>query len=448
VPTGPDGQAVADSYEYYAQGLTGDGTLTARVDALSGLISAGPANEAPTLQHSRPGLVAWAKAGLLITPAMTPGSAYAAVMVTGAHGDRFQSNYTHDRPGPGDPVTGSAARWLRLQRSGDTITGYDSADGVGWHRIASARLPRLPATVSVGVFVTSPMTAQQTATQATARFADIALAGSGDGTWRADTIGAAPQDFYPLLGTGTARASGTTVTLTGSGDLALAVPTQAGGDTATATVLFGLVVALIVLIVIATGFVTSEYRRGLIRVTLAATPQRGAVLGAKALVIGAVAFIVGAVAATVALPIGRHVMTGNGNYLFPTSTATAVRVVVGAGLLLALAAIGVLALAAIVRRAAAAVSIGILVFALPMLLGPGVLGPSLSAGAASWLYRASPAAGLSVLDTLPRSTLIDYRFTLANGYYPLTPWAGLAVLAAYSAAALALAGYRWRRRDA
>ena len=83
-----------------------------------------------------------------------------------------------------------------------------------------------------------------------------------------------------------------------------------------------------------------------------------------------------------------------------------------------------------------------------MLLGPGVLGPSLSGGAVSWLYRASPAAGLSVFDTLPRTTLIDYPFTLANGYYPLGPWAGLAVLAAYAAAALALAAYRWRRRDA
>ncbi len=92
--------------------------------------------------------------------------------------------------------------------------------------------------------------------------------------------------------------------MTGSGDLALAVPTQAGGDTASETLLFGLVVALIVLIVIATGFVTGEYRRGLIRVTLAATPQRGTVLAAKALVIGAVAFAVGAVTAAIALPIG------------------------------------------------------------------------------------------------------------------------------------------------
>lgn len=46
------------------------------------------------------------------------------------------------------------------------------------------------------------------------------------------------------------------------------------------------------------------------------------------------------------------------------------RVIISTGPLLALAAVGVVALAAIVRRAAAAVSIGILVFVLSMVLGP------------------------------------------------------------------------------
>ncbi len=416
---------------------------------MTGLVSTGPANQAPTLANTRPALAGWAKAGLLITPTTTQGSAYAALMTTGGHGDRLQTNYTGDQPGLPGTVTDTAPRWLQLRRTGDTITGYDSTDGVSWHRIGSTRLPGLPATVHRWlVRHLADDRPSRSPPRPPLGFDDIALTGSTNGTWQAHSIGMGPQDAYPVLGTGGARASATTVTVTGSGDLALAVPTQAGGDTASETLLFVLVVALIVLIVIATGFVTGEYRRGLIRVTLAATLQRGTVLAAKAFVIGAVAFAVGAVTAAIALPIGRHVMTGNGNFLFPSSSATVVRVVVGTGLLLALAAIGAVALAAIVRRAAAAVSIGILVFVLPMLLGPGVLGPSLSGGAASWLYRASPAAGLSVFDTLPRTTLVDYPFTLANGYYPLGPWAGLAVLAAYAALALAVAVYRWRRRDA
>ena len=42
VPTGPGGEAVADSYQYYAQSLTGDGNLTARISSLTGLIYNGP----------------------------------------------------------------------------------------------------------------------------------------------------------------------------------------------------------------------------------------------------------------------------------------------------------------------------------------------------------------------------------------------------------------------
>ena len=44
---------------------------------------------------------------------------------------------------------------------------------------------------------------------------------------------------------------------------------------------------LIAVVVVAAMFITAEYRRGLIRITLAASPRRGRVLAAKAVVIGA-----------------------------------------------------------------------------------------------------------------------------------------------------------------
>ena len=64
-------------------------------------------------------------------------------------------------------------------------------------------------------------------------------------------------------------------------------------------------VGLIALIVLAAMFVTGEYRRGLIRTTLTASPRRGRVLIAKAVVIAAVAFVVGAAAAAVSIPLGE-----------------------------------------------------------------------------------------------------------------------------------------------
>jgi ABC-type transport system involved in multi-copper enzyme maturation permease subunit len=451
VPTGPDGEAVADSYRYLAQPLTGDGTLTAEISSLTGLIWNGPANRAPSLAHTRPGLAAWTKAGILVTPSAKQGSAYAAVMATGSHGVRFQHNYTHDQAGLPGAITNSSPRWLRLTRTSDTLTGYDSTDGTTWHKIGTARLAGLPATVSIGLFVTSPVSYQASSsgapTQATATFNHVTPTGNTTGTWQSHSIGTSQQDYYPTLGNGNSQRSGTTAVLTGSGDIAPAVA-LAGGNTASDSLLFGIIVALIVLIVAATMFITAEYRRGLIRTTFTATPARGSVLAAKAIVLGAVAFVAGAAAAAVAIPLGEHVLNGNGNYIFPATAFTLARIIVGTGALLAVTAVAVLALGTILRRSAGAVTAGIVVFVLPSLIGPGILGPGASGGVATWLYRVTPAAGFSVLAALPRSVLVNYPYTLGNGYYPLPPWAGLVVLCVYAVAALALAAFLLRRRDA
>lgn len=237
--------------------------------------------------------------------------------------------------------------------------------------------------------------------------------------------------------------------MTGSGDIAPAVA-SADSDTASDSLLFGLVVALIVLIVLATMFMTSEYRRGLIRTTLAATPDRGRVLVAKAIVIGAVGFVVGAVASAAAIPLAEHVMKANGNYVFPAGPLTLARVIGGSGALVGLTAVALLGVGTLTRRSAGAVMLGVVVFILPAFVGPEVLGggSNSSGAAAEWLYRLTPAAGFSMLGLLPRSALVSYRYTMGNGYYPLPPWAGLLVLCAYAAAALVAARIMLARRDA
>jgi ABC-type transport system involved in multi-copper enzyme maturation permease subunit len=454
VPTGPSGEGVADTYELVAKRLTGGGTITARITSLAGQIWAGPANEAPSLADTRPGLTSWAKAGLLITPSTRQGSSYAAVMATGGHGVRFQYDYTHDQAGLSGSPTNTAPRWLRLTRTGDTITGYDSSDGTNWHRVGSAHLTGLPTTVYVGLFATSPTTSEGLATQATGSFDHVAIGPLAEGAaqtalgpWDGASIGTGPQDYYTTLGNGGYRQARDSIVVTGSGDIAPAVA-SVGGDTASDSLLFGLVIALIVLIVIGTMFITSEYRRSLIRTTFAATPDRGRVLTAKAVVIGGVAFAVGAVASAVAIPLGEHVMSANGNYIFPADSLTVARVIVGSGALVALTAVAVLGIGTILRRSAGVILAGVLVFVLPTFTGPGIIGPTSSGSAATWLYRVTPAAGFSMLGLLPRSGLVSYPYTMANGYYPLPPWAGLLVLGAYAAVALFAAWVVLRRRDA
>ncbi|MGH2884333.1 MAG: ABC transporter permease subunit, partial [Solirubrobacteraceae bacterium] len=181
IPTGPGGEGVADSYQYDARSLTGDGTLTARISSLTGLISSGPTNRAPTLAQTRPGVAAWTKAGILLTPSTKQGAAYAAVMATGGRGIRFQYDYTHDQSGKPGSASPASRRWVRLTRAGDTVTGYESPDGTSWQEIGTAHLPVLPATVDVGLFVTSPITYQNGAggipTRATASFDYITITG-------------------------------------------------------------------------------------------------------------------------------------------------------------------------------------------------------------------------------------------------------------------------------
>jgi ABC-type transport system involved in multi-copper enzyme maturation permease subunit len=452
VPTGPGGEAVADSYQYFEQSLSGNGTVAAQITSLTGLISTNSPGVAPSITASRAGLATWAKAGVLLTPTTRQGAPYAAVMATGSHGLRFQDDYTHDQAGLTGTTTRSSARWLRLTRSGDTITGYESPDGTTWQKIGTARLAGLPDTVDVGLFVTSPVTYQDSSegipTQATAAFDHISRNGHADPNgWQTRSVGT--NDYYPKLGSGSLRRSGAAVVLSGSGDIAPAVNLSVlGGNTASDTLPFGTVVALIVVIVVATMFITSEYRGGLIRTTLTATPQRGAVLAAKALVIAIVAFVIGALAVAAAIPLGIHVLDSGGNYVFPADALTLTRIIAGAGAVLAVTAVGALALGTILRSSAGAVTAGMVVFVLPNLIGPGVLGTTASGGVITWLYRLTPAAAFSVFGVLPRSSVVNFPFTLANGYYPLSPWAGLAVLCAYSGAALTLAAYLLRRRDA
>jgi ABC-type transport system involved in multi-copper enzyme maturation permease subunit len=456
VPTGPNGEAVADSYYFVDQPLTGNGTITVRVTSLTDVVSTNAPNRASAgadaVAQSRPGLASWAKAGILITPSTKQGSVYAAVMVTGGHGVRFQYDYTHDRAGLPGPVSATTPRWLRLVRSGDALTSYDSTDGTNWNEIGSARLAGLPATVDVGLFTTSPVSYEPPnngqPTLATATFDQVNLQGQGvSNVWSGQSIGAGQPnsdefgDFYPTLTAGSFQRSADAFVVSGSGDIAPAV-SLAGNGTASSSLLFGLIVALIVVIVVATLFITAEYRRGLIRTTFTATPLRHRVLVAKVVVIGGVTFVVGALAAAIAIPLGVHVLNSNGNYVFPSSAMAVAGIIAGTGALLAVTAIAVLALGTILRSSAAAVTLGIVVFVLPY-----ILGQFLSGSANRWLFRLTPAAGFSVLGILPRSALVSYPYTLANGYYPLAPWAGLAVLCVYAALALGFAAIQLNRRD-
>ena len=102
------------------QTLDGDGQIVARIDSLQ--------NVDPST-----------KAGVMIRGDLTAAAANALAGASAGHGMFFQSRGA--RPpkvlGP-RPSTGAVPRWVRLVRSGNTLTGYQSADGSAGHRSAAA----------------------------------------------------------------------------------------------------------------------------------------------------------------------------------------------------------------------------------------------------------------------------------------------------------------------
>ena len=446
-PAGPGGEPVTDAFYFAHQPLTGNGTITVQMTSLAGQVAAGPSQTVPGLQP-------WSKAGIIIKQNTSQGSAYAAMMVTGSHGVRMQWDYVNDTPGLTGTLSAASPRWLRLVRDGDTITGYDSADGTHWTLAGTAALPGLTSTVQAGLFAAAPSNGNNAT--ATGVFRHIGLSWTA-ARWTGTSVGGSGPNGVPQPGT--LRQSAGTITVTGSGDI-----TPLAGDGAVLSLqraLAGTPIGLIPLIVVGAMFITAEYRRGLIRVSLTASPSRGRLLAAKALVIGAVSFVTGVIAAALAVAVGAPILARTGVPLWPVPALTLARMIAGTGALLAVAAVLALAVGTAARRSATAVAAAIVVIFVPYLLvlvppllpphvgGGGFGGGGLSLVAREWLLRITPAAGFSVQQVVPQfSQVADAFYSPNGGYYPLAPWTGFAVECAWAAAALALAFYLLRRRDA
>jgi ABC-type transport system involved in multi-copper enzyme maturation permease subunit len=451
---GPNGEPVNDNFYFVRQPLAGDGSVTVRLTSLTGRV---PAPNSGGTDATVTGIVPWAKAGLIIKENLTQGSPYAAIMVTADHGVRLQWNYTGDTAGMSGTAGPANPRWLRLNRSGDVLTGYDSADGTHWFQVGAVTLAGLPSTAQVGLFTASPDSVEHVGegfgggtnnfsgpSQATAVFDHLATSGGWTaGPWAGQYVGSAETS-----GVGGYHQSGGQFTVTGQGDIA-PIPAGHGGEADPAVTvsdyLVGTFAGLIALAVVAAASVTAEYRRGLIRLTFTATPARGRVLAAKSVVVAAVGFVVGLLGAAVAVLAGEAITRARGAYAFPISAAAEAKVIVGTAVITALFAVLALAIAVIVRRSAATVAVAITVIVLPYFLAVFAAVP-LNAG--DWLLRIMPAAGFALQQPYPAYGQVSMFYAPFSGYFPLSAWAGLAVLAAWTAAALALAAYLLRRRDA
>ena len=145
----------ADSFHFACRSFTGDGSITVRVT-----------NQTNT--HP------WAKAGVMLRASTAPNAAHGMVVITPGNGVAFQYRnatgmWTRNIAGP----AGAAPHWLRLTRSGDTLSASSSANGTQWTQIGSVTVP-LGQTPLAGLAVTS----HRDAVIGTATFDSLQLPGT------------------------------------------------------------------------------------------------------------------------------------------------------------------------------------------------------------------------------------------------------------------------------
>jgi len=87
----------------------------------------------------------------MIRETLDPGSKHAPVDLTPSHGTEFIRRTATSVNAVSNFHTGThVPYWVRLDRSGDTLIAYDSADGVNWTLVGTATVP-MASTVYVGL---------------------------------------------------------------------------------------------------------------------------------------------------------------------------------------------------------------------------------------------------------------------------------------------------------
>lgn len=134
--SGDDIWSVADAFHFAYQPLNGDGSIMTRVTSIANTNS-------------------WAKAGVMIRESLDANARHAMVAVTAGNGVAFQRRTTTG--GSSVHTAGaviSAPYWVKLTRTGNAFTAYQSVDGTNWVQIGSATIS-MATSVYVGLAMTS-----------------------------------------------------------------------------------------------------------------------------------------------------------------------------------------------------------------------------------------------------------------------------------------------------
>jgi ABC-2 type transport system permease protein len=203
--------------------------------------------------------------------------------------------------------------------------------------------------------------------------------------------------------------------------------------------LTGIMLGQAVIAILAVTAIGNEYSTGMIRTTVTLTPRRPVVLAAKAVVLSGVVASAGAIAVLGSLIAGRYILPGNGfnpqHGFSPLSLADGPTLRAAAGSVIYLTLIALLSLGATTAVRDSATGTGIV-------LGLLYLFPILTK------VINDPAWQRHLQQIAPMTAGLAIQATRNLQHLPISPWAGLGVLAAWAAGALLLGGLLLRVRDA
>jgi len=185
---GADIWDAADRFRFAYRQLTGNGSMIVRVDDLDSSPSG------------------WVKAGPMIRQNVAVGSMHSFMAITGGEGNgaswqgRETANANSVNADATDPIT--PPYWARINRAGDTLTGFLSPDGETWTQVGDPRTIAMDDPVMIGLALTSHNANQATS----AVFSNVSFTGNISGAWQIAGIGATqpagndPQPIYVALG--------------------------------------------------------------------------------------------------------------------------------------------------------------------------------------------------------------------------------------------------------
>jgi regulation of enolase protein 1 (concanavalin A-like superfamily) len=192
--TGTDIWDATDQCRFAYKLLKGNGTIVAKVEAISNTQE-------------------WAKAGVMIRETTSSGSmhAFLAATPTATHGISYQRRIAQDTASNlnTDVADTPLPQWVKLTRNGSTFTAQYSSNGTTWTDVAVT--PAVSINMANDVLIGLAVSSHATGSVCSVKFSNVSTTGGVSGSWQVAEIGAtqfggnSPEAFYVAVQDGAGK---------------------------------------------------------------------------------------------------------------------------------------------------------------------------------------------------------------------------------------------------